>query len=70
MLLFRDEEHVNRWCRGRNIPPGGTMSLAQGWQLAHVWFKDRLNPDWRRYTLEETRSIFRELHLDGDFWEI
>lgn len=70
MLLFRDEEHVNRWCRGRNIPFGATMTLSQGWNLAHEWFKDRLNPDWRRYTLDETKSIFSKLHLDGDFWEL
>ncbi|HUQ20803.1 MAG TPA: hypothetical protein VM099_14395 [Gemmatimonadaceae bacterium] len=46
------------------------MSLSQGWSLAHEWFKDRLNPDWRRYTLEETKSIFSAIHLKGDFWQL
>lgn len=70
MLLFRDEEHVNRWCTARDLPHGATMTPAQGWSLAHIWFKDRLNPDWCRYTLEETKSIFDSIKLDGEFWAL
>ena len=70
MLLFRDEVHVNRWCRARDIPIGGMMTLEQGWRLAQEWFKDRLNPGWRRYTPDETRSIFASIGLTSDFWKI
>ena len=70
MLLFRDEEHVSRWCNARDLPRGGTMTPEQGWRLAHEWFKDRLNPDWRRYSPDETRSIFASIGLTSDFWKI
>jgi len=70
MLLFRDEEHVNRWCAARSLTPSATMTPEQGWNLAYEWFKDRLKPDWRRYTVEETESIFRDIGLVGKFWQL
>lgn len=70
MLLFREEEHVDRWCRTRNIPRGATLSPQQGWELAHGWFKDKLKPDWRRHTLEETEALFQSVGLTGTFWNL
>jgi len=70
MLLFRDDEHVNRWCNVRDLSRGGTMTPEQGWRLAHAWFKDRLRPDWRRYTVEETESIFASIGLTSVFWSV
>ena len=70
MLLFRGEEHVDRWCRTRNVPRGVTFSPEQGWPLAHGWFKDKLKPDWRRHTLEETEQLFGSVGLTGTFWNL
>jgi carboxypeptidase C (cathepsin A) len=70
MLLFRDEEHVSRWCTARDLPIGGTMTPEQGWRLAHEWFEDRLKPDWRRHTLDETESVFASIGLTSDFWKL
>src|SRR5215218_5979941 len=33
MLLFRSEEHVDRWCRQRGTERGGLVSLDQLWAL-------------------------------------
>lgn len=46
------------------------MTPEQGWRLAHEWFKDRLKPDWRRYTLDETEAIFSSIGLTGEFWNL
>lgn len=70
MLLFRDEEHVNRWCAARSLPFGATMTPEQGWSLAYAWFKDRLNGNWRRYNKEETEAIFGSIDLTGEFWAL
>ena len=70
MLIFRDEDHIDRWCSARDLSRGGTMTPEQGWRLAHAWFKDRLRPDWRRYSLEETESIFAAIGLTGEFWSL
>jgi hypothetical protein len=71
MLLFRSEEHVDRWCEQWQRPRGGTMTLAQQWQLARTWFdQDRGKPEWRRRTLDEAREVFRSIRLTGEFWEL
>jgi hypothetical protein len=68
MLLFRDEAHVDRWCRARELPRGALLTPEQGWRLAHDWFKDKLKPDWRRHTGAETEALLAEVGLTGDFW--
>ena len=70
MLLFRDEEHIQRWCRTRDLSRGATLTPEQGWQLAHGWFRDKLRPEWKRATLEETEALFGRVGLIGDFWNL
>jgi hypothetical protein len=70
MLLFRSEEHVDRWSEARGIPRGALLTLEQGWELARRWYHDRLDPAWRRWTLEEVEVLFAELGLTGPFWRL
>ena len=70
MLLFRSEEHVETWCWARSLRVGGTLSLDQASELAWIWFRDRLEPSWKRKTLEEAESIFGSLGLTGKFWKL
>jgi hypothetical protein len=70
MLLFRAEEHVDRWCRTRNIPRGETLTPEQGWRLAVGWYQDKLQPDWRRHTLAEAETLLSEAGLTGPFWNL
>jgi hypothetical protein len=46
------------------------LSLEQGWTLARAWYSDRLSPDWRRNTPDETRALFSELGLTDPFWQL
>ena len=68
MLLFRSEDHVDRWCRDSNLPRGAILTMEQGWGLANAWFSDRLDPDWRPKTEVEVQRAFAELGLEGPFW--
>jgi hypothetical protein len=70
MLLFRSEEHVRRWYRDRGGVTGSTLSLEQQWELARLWYADRLSPQWRRRTPEEAEGVFGEVGLEGDFWRL
>jgi len=70
MLLFRSEEHVGTWYRSRGISKGATLSLEQQWELARLWYADRLSPDWRRRTPEEAETVFASLRLTGEFWRL
>ncbi len=70
MLLFRAEEHIHRWCRARDLPLGATLTPEQGWRLAHPWYKDKVKPEWRRHTLEETEALLADIGLSGAFWAL
>ncbi len=70
MLLFRSEEHLDRWCTFRGLPRGGTMSPEQCWQLALAWYADKLHPDWRRKSLEEAEAVLAGIGLIEPFWNL
>ena len=70
MLLFRSEEHVDRWCADRGLPRGGILSLEQLWQLATAWYANRMAHDWRRRTAEEAEAVFASVGLTGPFWRL
>jgi hypothetical protein len=70
MLLFRSEEHVDRWCREWSQPRGALLTLDQAWALARAWFSDRLNPTWRRKSPEEAEALFAQVGLSGSFWRM
>jgi hypothetical protein len=68
MLLFRSEEHVERWLAGR--PPGASISGAAACDLAHAWWSDRLDPAWRPRSGAENQAILDRLGLVGPFWKL
>jgi hypothetical protein len=71
MLLFRSEEHVDRWCKSWNLGRGAILSTEQTWQLAQAWHSaDRRDPAWRRRTVDETEEVFRQLGLTDNFWNL
>ncbi len=68
MLLFRSEEHVDRWCAQRQVPKRPLVTLDQLWQLARAWYASRLTPEARRPMGDEIRAIFEGLGLRDSFW--
>jgi len=70
MLLFRSEEHVQRWLDPRGYERGALLSLDQIWGLADAWYRDKRSPEWRRRTPEEAEAVFASLGLTGEFWRL
>jgi hypothetical protein len=70
MLLFRAEEHIDRWCSQWNQPRGATLSIQQAWELARAWYGNKMRRDWRRATLEETEALLARIGLTGPFWSL
>ena len=68
MNLFRSEEHITRWLAGR--PSGATISAAQLSVLAHAWWSDRLSPDWRPRTRDDSQAILDRIGLTEPFWQL
>jgi len=66
MLLFRSEEHIQRWCRSWKQERGGIMTVDQ-----EAWYgPDRRDPAWRRKTADEVEALFAELGLTSAFWSL
>lgn len=71
MLLFRSEEHVDRWCNTWSQPRGALLTPEQAWKLADAWYSpDRRDPSWRRRTVDETEGLLAQLELTGPFWNL
>jgi len=71
MLLFRAEDHRDKWLAQRGLRHGATLSVVQQWDLARTWYGDnRLSRDWRRRTPEEAQAVFDSLGLTGPFWNL
>ena len=71
MLLFRSEEHIQKWCQTWNRAMGGTLSLDQVWGLAKAWYaEDRSQATWKRKTKQEAQGIFNALGLSSPFWQL
>ena len=70
MLLFRADEHIENWRTQWNQPRGATLTIEQAWRLADAWYRNKMDPDWRRATLEETEDLLANLSLTGPFWNL
>jgi len=70
MLLFRSEQHVDRWCKQWKLLRGGILSLAQGWRLSQLWYGDRLSPDWQPMTADQEQAVLGEVGLTEEFWAL
>lgn len=68
MLLFRSEDHVERWLADGRRPRGETLSLARQWDLARAWFRGRHLAGWKKRSPAEAEAVFRSVGLTGDFW--
>ena len=70
MLLFRDEEHVDRWCEAWDLTRGATITPEQAWRLAYGWYKDKVKPQWRRHTVDEAEALLSSIGLTNAFWNL
>ena len=71
MLLFRDEEHIGRWCDQWRMERGAVLSLDRAWRLALAWFSaDRGASAWRRPAVDEVEALFATLGLTDPFWKL
>ena len=63
MRLFRSEEDLPQ-------PRGGVVAVSTLKALAAEWYGDRLDPDWRPRTVEQSQAILDRHGLTGPFWRL
>lgn len=49
---------------------GATMPVAQLERLARAWYGDRMDPDWRPRTRDESQSVLKTVGLTSEFWTL
>jgi hypothetical protein len=53
------------------VPEGGAaMPVAQLNELAKAWYGDRLAPDWRPRSRDESQALLAAAGLTGEFWDL
>jgi hypothetical protein len=62
MRLLRSEDEASG--------QGELMSVAQLEALARAWYGDRLDPDWRPRTRDQSQRLLADVGLTGGFWEL
>ena len=70
MLVFRDEEQINYWTKRHNIPKGDIQPIANVWEFSKKWYGNHLNPDWKKWTMQEAKEIFLQFNLTNKIWDI
>jgi len=70
LLLFRSEEHVDRWCAEHRTPRGAIVALDALWRLTVLWYADRLNEDWAPRTPAAIERLLAGAGLTGEFWRV
>ncbi len=70
MLLFRDEQQVERWCLERGIDKGDVRPLEQVWGFAAEWYSRHGDPGWRKWSVREAADLFARHGLTGAVWSL
>lgn len=70
MLVFRNEEEVEAWSRRHDVPRGDVQPIANVWAFAKKWYGRHLDPDWRKWTMQEAKALFAEFALTGPIWDL
>lgn len=61
---------MSRWAACAGQPVGAIVPLPTLWELAVLWYRDRLAPDWRRRSTEEAQALFDAVGLTDPFWHL
>jgi hypothetical protein len=70
MLVFENETQIDEWCKKHRIPLGDVQPINKVWEFAKVWYGNHLNPEWKKWTIEEARKIFEIFGFTHEIWNI
>ena len=55
---------------GSEVKEGELVDLPTLKRLARRWYGNRLDPDWRPRTRDESQAILDEVGLTSEFWRL
>ena len=52
-------------------PEGGALiGVRRLWDLASVWYGDRMDPEWTPRPRDESQRLLADVGLDDPFWDL
>ena len=51
-------------------PDGMSMPIPALWQLAQLWFNERMSPTWAPRTIEQSQQLLTAAGFIGPFWSM
>ena len=70
MLIFESKEQVKKCSVSHDIPLGDIQPIERIWSFSQKWYGNHLNPNWRKWTIDEARSMFIEYELKNKIWDL
>jgi hypothetical protein len=70
MLVFDSEEQIEVWSHKHNIPKGDVQPIEKIWNFSKKWYGNHLNPEWKKWSIEEAKHLFKAFQLKGRIWEL
>lgn len=70
MLVFENEGQVDEWVKRHQIPKGDIQPIENVWAFSKEWYGNHLNPEWKKWTMQEAKEMFGRYHLTGRTWQL
>ena len=70
MLIFENELQIDEWSIKHNIPKGDVQPVEKIWDFSKKWYGNHLNPEWKKWTMDEAKQIFQEFLLNHEIWKL
>jgi hypothetical protein len=67
---FRDPRDVLSWSARHHLPHGEIVGIDRVLSLARGWYGGYLEPEWRKWTVDEARAIFTSVGLETSHWQL
>lgn len=70
MLVFKNRAEVERWSIQHQIPVGDIQPISTIWEFSKKWYGNHLDPNWRKWTVQEAKDIFQSFGLTHEVWQL
>ncbi len=70
MLIFENEDQIDKWTRKHNVQKGDVQPIDNIWNFSKRWYGNHLNPEWKKWTIDEAKKMFKEFNLVHRVWKL
>jgi hypothetical protein len=67
---FRVAEDAAAWSTRHGLAVGDVAPIDRVLALARVWYGRHLDPNWRKWSIDEARAMFTSVGLTSPTWDL